>query len=61
MGYDLLEVRRNGSHGYENRDGKCIGCPRRMNTDTSSCYDDFGRFGDCNGPDRACDSYSYFA
>ena len=56
-GLYLLEVRLNG---YENRDGKCIGCPRRMNTDASSCYDDFGRFGDCNHPDRACDSYFIF-
>ena len=57
QGLYLLEVRLNG---YENPDGKCIdpNCPLRMNT--HSCCDNFGKFGDCNRPDRACDSYFIF-
>ena len=55
QGLYLLEVRLNG---YENQDGKCIGCPWRNGT--SSCCDDFGRFDDCNLSYLACDSYFVF-
>ena len=55
QGLYLLEV---GLNGYANPDGKCIACPRGMNT--NSCCDDFGRFKNCNHPDRACDSYYIF-
>ena len=55
QGLYLLEVRLNG---YDNRDGKCIGCPRKGNT--HSCCDDYGSNRDCDRSDRACDSYFIF-
>ena len=61
QGLYLLEVRLNR---YENRDGKCIDCPKASARDQgmtmNSCCDDFRRFDDCNHRDRACDSYFIF-
>ena len=56
QGRHLLEVRLNG---YENRDGKCIDCPRDQSDTIHSCCDDFRRFSDCDG-NRQCDSYFIF-
>ena len=43
---------------YENRDGKCIGCPQigRMHI----CCDDFNRDRDCGRFGCACESYFVF-
>ena len=56
QGRYLLEVRLNG---YENQEGKCVGCPRDQSATTHSCCDDFRRFSNCVG-DRRCDSYFIF-
>ena len=54
QGRYLLEVRLNG---YDNREGKCVDCPRDQST--HSCCDDFKRFSNCDR-DRLCDSYFIF-
>ena len=52
----MLEVRLNG---YNNQEGKCLGCPRDQSDSIHSCCDDFSRFSDCDG-NRRCDSYFIF-
>ena len=46
------------TNGYENRDGKCIGCPQIGRT--HSCCDNFNRDRDCGHFSRACDGYFVF-
>ena len=56
QGRYLLQIRLNG---YNNPEGKCIGCLLDQSRSTHSCCDDYGRFSNCIS-DRRCDSYFIF-